>query len=405
MSDSEKENPSVTRFREYLRINTIQPSPNYYPCLDYLKQQAAEIGLDFRIIETGIEGKPLGLMTWKGSKPDLKSILLSSHMDVVPVFPEEWKYEPFSAHKDENGDIFARGAQDMKCVTIWYLEAIRRLKSEGKSFARTIHLLFSADEEIGSDCTKRFVESQGFQDLNASFGLDEGIANPGNKIRVFYGERSVWWFKITCQGNPGHASAFIENTAVKKLQNVLNSCLAFREEQESLFKANPEAGLGAVTSLNVTILEGGVQANVVPATMSATVDMRVTPTATEADMKAMIRKWCNDAGPDVDFEMLVEGWSKEMVSLSDDNPWWVAFRDACKSENLELQTEIFPAATDSRLYRRAGVDMIGFSPMNNTPILLHDHNEYLNEKVFLRGIDIYCKIIPALADLQQNGVA
>ena len=31
---------------------------------------------------------------------------------------EFWKYPPFSAHKDENGDIYARGSQDMKCVGI-----------------------------------------------------------------------------------------------------------------------------------------------------------------------------------------------------------------------------------------------------------------------------------------------
>jgi len=35
--------------------------------------------------------------------------------------------------------------------------------------------------------------------------------------------------------------------------------------------------------------------------------------------------------------------------------------------------------------------------MNHTPILLHDHNEFLNEKIFLRGVDIYYELIPALA--------
>ena len=35
--------------------------------------------------------------------------------------------------------------------------------------------------------------------------------------------------------------------------------------------------------------------------------------------------------------------------------------------------------------------------MNNTPILLHEHNEFLNETVFLRGIDIYVEILSNLA--------
>ena len=48
-----------------------------------------------------------------------------------------------------------------------------------------------------------------------------------------------------------------------------------------------------------------------------------------------------------------------------------------------------------------GLPALGFSPMNNTPILLHDHDEFLNEKVFLRGIQIYKKIIPAIANVQD----
>ena len=46
-----------------------------------------------------------------------------------------------------------------------------------------------------------------------------------------------------------------------------------------------------------------------------------------------------------------------------------------------------------------GLPALGFSSMNRTPILLHDHNEFLNEEIFLRGIDVYCQIIPAIANV------
>ena len=39
--------------------------------------------------------------------------------------------------------------------------------------------------------------------------------------------------------------------------------------------------------------------------------------------------------------------------------------------------------------------------MNNTPVLLHDHNEYLDESVFLRGVEIYEKLIPNLANVED----
>lgn len=43
---------------------------------------------------------------------------------------------------DNQGNIYARGAQDMKCVGIQYLEAIRRLKKDNVTVRRTIHILF-----------------------------------------------------------------------------------------------------------------------------------------------------------------------------------------------------------------------------------------------------------------------
>lgn len=61
---------------------------------------------------------------------------------MVPVYPNQWKHDPFEAHKDEEGKIYGRGTQDMKSVSIQYLEAIRRLKARGVIPKRTIHLSF-----------------------------------------------------------------------------------------------------------------------------------------------------------------------------------------------------------------------------------------------------------------------
>lgn len=43
---------------------------------------------------------------------------------------------------DDKGNIYARGAQDMKSVSIQYLEAIRRLKKDHVTLRRTIHVCF-----------------------------------------------------------------------------------------------------------------------------------------------------------------------------------------------------------------------------------------------------------------------
>ena len=67
--------------------------------------------------------------------------------------------------------------------------------------------------------------------------------------------------------------------------------------------------------------------------------------------------------------------------------------------NLKYKTEIFLGGTDARYLRDRKYSALGFSPMINTPQLLHEHNEFLNETVFLKGVDIYQQLIVALANV------
>ncbi|KAJ8952137.1 hypothetical protein NQ318_018473 [Aromia moschata] len=50
-----------------------------------------------------------------------------------------------------------------------------------------------------------------------------------------------------------------------------------------------------------------------------------------------------------------------------------------RNRGLKLKPQVFPGGTDSRYVRSLGLPAIGFSPINNTPVLLHDHDEYLDE--------------------------
>ncbi|KAJ8931799.1 hypothetical protein NQ314_015255 [Rhamnusium bicolor] len=58
-------------------------------------------------------------------------------------------------------------------------------------------------------------------------------------------------------------------------------------------------------------------------------------------------------------------------------------------------------ATDVRYTRSVGIPAFGFSPMCNTHPLLHNHDEYLNKDVFLKGIEIYCRILKSVANLEN----
>jgi len=55
-------------------------------CVAFLKKQAVSLGLPLKVYSV-VPGKPIVVLTWEGSEPNLPSVLLNSHMDVVPVFP------------------------------------------------------------------------------------------------------------------------------------------------------------------------------------------------------------------------------------------------------------------------------------------------------------------------------
>lgn len=73
-----------------------------------------------------------------------------------------------------------------------------------------------------------------------------------------------------------------------------------------------------------------------------------------------------------------------MTIADSSNPWWPVFEESVKRAGGKLgKPEIFPASTDARYFREIGIPAFGFSPMANTPVLLHDHNEVCATKIHL----------------------
>jgi len=392
---------AINNFREYLRIPSVHPDVNYDSCVAFLKNQADDLGLSFRTYYC-VSGKPIVILTWIGQQPEIPSILLNSHMDVVPVFEEEWTHKPFSADIDSKGNIYARGSQDMKCVGIQYLEAIRRLKSQNIVLKRSIHVSFVPDEETGGVAgMQQFVKTNDFQNLNVGFALDEGMANPGEEYVLFYGERCIWHLFIHCPGQPGHGSLLLDNTAGEKVRYILNKFYDFRQQEKKKLEDNSSLTIGDVTTVNLTQLKGGVQSNVIPPELIIVIDCRIPVTVDIKKFEETINQWCKEAGEGVWIEYEQKEPQIPVTKLDNSNVFWTAFKEAADKLNLRLKLQIFPGGTDSRFVREVGLPAIGFSPMNNTPVLLHDHNEYLNRDVFLRGIDIYCKLIPAVANVDD----
>ncbi|OLY83574.1 Aminoacylase-1 [Smittium mucronatum] len=395
---------SVSRFRQFLQINTMQPNPEYYKCVKFLVNQAKEIGLESNIIEC-VEGKPLVLMKLEGSDPKEQSILLSCHTDVVPVFEDKWTHSPFAADRVEtgNGDfkIFARGAQDMKNQGSMYLEAMRNIKALGKKLKRNVFIAFAPDEEIGgTDGAAKFVETCEFAEMNVGFDLDESAGIPGDTSIVLYAERTNAQVKFTANGNTGHGSQFIEGTAIEKLLPIINHMMNIRAQNKAKYDSvDPAMRLlksGETTSINLTELNGGKQPNVVPASYSVTFDIRVSPNENIAEFRQSLADLAHSNGAEIEFHR--PGESSSLTKLDLSNPFISAFFQSLDSQQIKYNNIVCPANTDARYVRTKGVPALGFNPMLNTPPLAHGHDEFVFESEFLKGIDVYTTLIQDLAN-------
>ncbi|XP_031625542.1 aminoacylase-1-like isoform X2 [Contarinia nasturtii] len=396
-------NEEIQLFREYLRIPSVQPNVDYEPCVSFLKKQAAALNLPISVCFPGNEKCPVIIMSWKGLNSDLPSIMLNSHMDVVPVDENRWTHPPFAADIDENGRIFGRGTQDMKSIGMLYLAAIRALKRDGKQLKRTIHVTFVPDEEIGSEFgMKAFVKSNEFKALNVGFVLDESCAYPLNKVLVFYAERRQLAIELICEGQAGHGAFIQENTPGEKVQYMINKLMGLRKSEADRLKQNPELKPGDVTAINLTILKGGQQINVVPNEMSISFDIRLAIDVNHNDFEEQLQQWCDEAGGGITIKILLNDPEASITKIDHTNPYWVAFESAMKDLNLDFETIVCPGCTDARYLRQLNLPALGFTPLPNTPIKLHDNDEFVDADVYLNGINVYMKVISNLDDVVQT---
>ncbi len=419
---------------KFMTVSSIGASSGSYDeCSNWLvhKLQSSGINNAF-ILPESLPHKPIVIGVIEGDNKELPAILLNSHYDVVPVANEYWTVPAFEGYIND-GKIYGRGTQDMKCVCVQYIHSLKRLLNDGFKPKRNIYLSFVPDEEIGGyDGMKILLESNWYANINISIAFDEGLASEDDNYTVFYAERLPWWVKYKAEGNTGHASRFIENTAVEQIVSVANKALAFRKEQKDILHGGVDTSningcshcvakkktLGDVTTLNLTSLHASVTAgngvdvlNVVPPTAEASFDIRISPHVDPSEVHTMLDNWCHEVNssmnnaPNVGIKWEFVGNPLKTHSVTSvdpkDNKWFTLLTDTLAKKNITINTQVFPAATDSRYLRALNIKALGFSPIRNSKIMLHENDEYIDINVYLEGIQIYYELIKVLASQDE----
>ena len=128
-----------------LKIDTTNPPGNEAVAAKYIFNLLLKEGLEPQILESDSERANVYLRL-EGSEKN-NSLLLLSHLDVVPAQKNEWKMDPFSG-VIQNGEIWGRGALDCIGLLVKQLRANIDLDRTRKKLRGSLIITATAEEEV-----------------------------------------------------------------------------------------------------------------------------------------------------------------------------------------------------------------------------------------------------------------
>ncbi len=132
---------------------------------------------------------------------------------------------------------------------------------------------------------------------------------------------------LKISGASGHASYMEKNTAAEKLSFILSKIYEYRASQMKILEKDP-LNFGDSISMNATIINGGLQINVVPAEFSVSIDIRLGTNVDHVEFEKMIRNWCEEAGGDIDIIFDMKDPYVEPTDIGETNLYWDRMKNA-----------------------------------------------------------------------------
>jgi succinyl-diaminopimelate desuccinylase len=230
----------------------------------------------------------------------------AGHTDVVPVGdPKSWTVDPFGAELID-GQIWGRGAADMKSAIAAFVAAVARFLAAGKPpISRdrgSISLLITGDEEGDAvNGTAKVLEWLKARDERLDACLVGEPTNPrhlGDMIKI--GRRGSLTAKLVVHGVQGHtAYPQLADNPVHRLVRMLDAVT--RDKLDDGTEHFQPSNL-QITSIDV----GNPTSNVIPARAEAQFNLRFNDRHTAKSLEAWLRRTFDAAAEGGRYDLAIK---------------------------------------------------------------------------------------------------
>ncbi len=281
---------------QMIRFDTTNPPGNEKPLAEMLAKLLGEHGFITEVTDLG-NNRANFTARLKGTG-ERKALMFNGHLDVVPVGQMPWKHPAFDPLLTD-GKIFGRGTSDMKSGLASMIIAAIAIKQSGLPLKGDLVITGSADEESGSIGAKHYLENVGLEDIGAI------IVGEPSSCNLNVSEKGALWVEVATIGKTAHG-AFPERgiNAILGMNAFISKFLQYKPSY------TPNGLLGH-PSMNISMIQGGVKANVVPDRCAITIDFRTVPGMQHSDVVNDMKAIC------AEIETTVAGLQTEVTVLND----------------------------------------------------------------------------------------
>lgn len=231
--------------------------------VDFLASKAASAGLDLDFQEV-FPGRNNLLVHCFPSGKIKRRILLAPHLDTVgAVDMPDSMFNP----RKKAGKLHGRGACDTKGSVAAMFQAVLNLASHSKRPNDT-EIIFAGliDEEHAQTGSRKLAQKKIKADL--------GIVGEPTELKLITAHKGDLWLKLVTRGKAAHgARPELGENAVHKMAHVVE-ILETDYARSLTRKKHPILGCGTI---NVGMIRGGTQPNIVPDYCEIEVDRRTIP--------------------------------------------------------------------------------------------------------------------------------